>query len=83
MIVNTLFILDAGGVAGVVIGVLVLVGALLGFLGFAIFKQHQKTLLMQEVRLVSPSCLFIFFVLFFVLFCLMKFPFLNWFHDSP
>ena len=35
--------MNAGGVAGVVIGVLVLVAALLGLLGFFIFKQHRKT----------------------------------------
>ena len=35
--------LDAGGVAGVVITVLLLVAGVLGFLGFVIFKQHRKT----------------------------------------
>jgi len=35
--------MNAGGVAGVVIGVLALVAALLGSLGFLIFKQHRKT----------------------------------------
>ena len=52
--------MNAGGVAGVVIGVLALVAALLGSLGFLIFKQHRKT---QHLKAVVKEQRMVLYIL--------------------